>query len=153
MMKPAVLPLTIMSAVPLITGGALHLRDWSRTYRAVPWEVPGAWVVRVGFPLTGLISVVLAVLLVACAAKRWGSLAYVVGAAIAFQASSIGALVLSREGTFLGWTEPVWSADARQILALEILTIVGLTAVAVSLYAARFERGMQSRSRLAPNTF
>ena len=65
MVKPA-LPLTIMSAIPLITGGALHLRDWSHTYRAVPWEVPGAWwVVRVGFPINGLITVVLAVLLVA----------------------------------------------------------------------------------------
>lgn len=151
MVKPA-LPLTIMSAVPLITGGALHLRDWSRTYRAVPWEVPGAWVVRVGFPVNGLISVVLAVLLVASAAKRWPALRYVVGATIAFQASSIAALVLSRRGTFFGWTEPVWSFEARQILALEILTIVGLTAVAVSLFVARSRSDIQSRTQLAPNT-
>ncbi len=136
MVKPA-LPLTIMSAVPLIAGGALHLRDWSRTYRAVPWEVPGAWVVRIGFPVSAVISVALAVLLVACAAKRWSALRYVVLGAVAFQASSIAALALSRNGSFLGWTEPVWSAEARQILALEILTIVGLAAVAISMYVGR----------------
>jgi hypothetical protein len=151
-MKHAALPLAIMSAVPLITGGALHLRDWSRTYKAVPWEVPGAWVVRAGFPINGLISVVLAVLLVSSAAKQWSALRYVIAGAVAFQVSSIAALVLSRRGSFLGWTEPVWSVEARQILALEILTLVGLAALAISLYTARNERGAQSRPRLAPNT-
>ncbi|HUR76849.1 MAG TPA: hypothetical protein VMZ22_02800 [Acidimicrobiales bacterium] len=145
MSNPATVPLSIMSAIPLLAGGALHFRDWSRTYRAVPWEVPGAWVVRVGFPVNGLISVVLAVVLVAAAAKCWPSLRYAVAAAVGFQASSIAALVLSRQGSFFGWTEPIWSPEARQILAVEILTIVGLVALAI---ASR----KSIRSRFAPDT-
>jgi hypothetical protein len=136
-MRPAVLPLTIMSAVPLVTGGALHLRDWVRTYRAIPWEVPGAWVVRVGFPVNAAVSAVLAGLLLAAAAGRWSWLRFAVAGAIAFQVSSIVALVLSRQGSFLGWAEPVWTVESRQILAVELLTVLALAAAAVATLGPR----------------
>lgn len=39
--------------------------------------------------------------------------------------------VLPLAMTLFGWTEPIWSVEARQVLAVEILTLVGLAALAV----------------------
>jgi hypothetical protein len=131
----------IITAVPLITGGALHLRDWLRTYRGVPWEVPGAWVVRVGFPVNAAVSVAFAVVLVVAAARSWSVARWVVAGAIGFQASSIAALALSRGSGVFGWVEPGWTVEARQILTLEIATIIGLALTYVAyLSSARATR-------------
>lgn len=37
-MRRLPLPLLILSAALTAGGGALHLRDWLRTYRAIPWD-------------------------------------------------------------------------------------------------------------------
>jgi hypothetical protein len=133
-MRRLPLPVLILSAVLMAGGGALHLRDWLRTYRAVPWEIPGAWVVRLGFPLNAAASLLLAVALVVVAARRPRHRVVAIAAGGAFQAASLAALVLSRHGGVFGWTEPGWTMEARQILALEIATMVALAAVAGVLW-------------------
>ncbi len=46
-----------------------------------------------------------------------------------FQVTSLAALVISRNGTLLGWTEPVWNSAAKQTLAVEIGALVALVAL------------------------
>lgn len=131
MIRRMTLPLLTLSAVLMAAGGALHVRDWLRTYRAVPWEVPGAWVVRVGFPVNAAISLLFAALII-LAATGPRLRPYAIAGAIAFQAASLVALVLSRNGGVFGWTEPSWTMEARQIRTLEIATILALALAAVA---------------------
>lgn len=131
-MRRLTLPLLLLSAALTAAGGAVHLRDWLRTYRAVPWEVPGAWVVRVGFPLNAAASLLFALLLVVVAVRLPRIRLLAVAAAIAFQAASLAALVLSRHGGVFGWTEPGWTMEARQIRAIELAAIVALGLAAVA---------------------
>ena len=60
-------PLLLALAALVAAGGYVHLREWLGSYRSLPSAVPGAAVVKVGFPITAAISVVLAVVLVATA--------------------------------------------------------------------------------------
>ena len=125
-MRRTTLALLALAAALVTAGGGLHLHDWLRTYRGVPWDVPGAWVVRVGFPVNAAVSVAAAVGLVAAALRFRRLLVVAISAAIGLQLMSIGALVLSRHGGVLGWVEPGWTTQARQVLAVEIAAVVML---------------------------
>lgn len=127
-MRRPTLALLALAAVLVAAGGALHLNDWLRTYRGVPWEVPGAWVVRVGFPVNAAFSVVLGAGLVAAGLWYRRLLGAAIAAAIGFQLASIAALVLSRYGGVFGWNERGWTMQARQVLAVEIAAVVVLVA-------------------------
>ncbi|MDQ3931435.1 MAG: hypothetical protein M3252_01150, partial [Actinomycetota bacterium] len=107
-MRRLTLPFLTISALLMAGGGALHLGDWIRTYRALPWQVHGAWVVRVGLPVNAAISFLLAALLVVVATRRPRLRLYAIAGAIALEFASLLALVLSRYGGVLGWTEPGW---------------------------------------------
>lgn len=127
-MRRPMLALSALAAALVAAGGALHLRDWLLTYRGVPWEVPGAWVVRAGFPVNATVSVVVGVGLVAAATRFRRLLGVAIAAAIGFQLASIGAVILSRHGGVFGWNEQGWSMQARQVLAVEIAAVVVLVA-------------------------
>src|SRR5688500_6817351 len=87
-------------------GGFVHPREWLETYRHVPASVAGAAVVRVGFPLSAAASVAIAVALAFCAVRRTRFTPHIIAAAMVFQAASLAALILTRTGSFLGWTDP-----------------------------------------------
>lgn len=120
----------LAAAVLLAFGGALHLRDWLSTYRAVPWSVPGAWVVRVGFPMNAALAFLLAGALAVTTIKARRLHILVIAGALGMQAASVAALVLSRGQGVFGWTEPGWTTEAQQVLALELAAIVGLATAA-----------------------
>lgn len=122
-------PLLLATALFTAAGGFIHLREWSETYRAVPASAPGAALVRVGFPINGALSLLVAGLLVWCAVRPVRRTVVVVAAAIALQVGSLAVLILTRTGTVLGWTEPVWTRGANQSRAVEIGALI--TAVAV----------------------
>jgi hypothetical protein len=121
-------------------GGFIHLREWLDTYRNVPASVPGADVVRVGFPVNATFSALIAVALIVTAfvASR-RLIALVAAIALVFQAGSLAALILSRTGSILGWSEPVWSPAANQTRVVEIAALVALTA-AIALVAVQNRR-------------
>jgi len=124
-------PLVLVSAAFVAAGGYIHLREWLDTYRDVPSEAPGAFVVRVGFPLNAASSLLLAAALVATlfAARRLQPV--VIASAFLFQAASLAVLIRTRTGTVLGWTEPSWTAGASQTRAVEIAALVCLGAAAL----------------------
>jgi hypothetical protein len=128
--KATTVPLLVAAAF-VGAGGFIHLREWLNTYRDVPASVPGADVVRVGFPLNAALSAVIAVALVVAAfsaSRRF--IVIVTASALLFQAGSLATLILSRTGSVLGWSEHDWSPAADQTRAVEI---VALIAVAVTL--------------------
>lgn len=133
--------MAIMSALFVAAGGLIHLREWLELYRHVPASVPGAAVVRVGFPVNTGLSLLVAVSLIAAVLWRRSWAPHVVVAAAILQAGSLATLVATRTGSVLGWTEPAWTTGAKEALAVEIGAIVTLFAVAVL--------GAQQR-RLAP---
>ena len=65
--------LILASAALIAAGGFIHLREWLETYRDVPSEAPGAFVVRVGFPVNAGLSFVLALALLTTVLVRGGS--------------------------------------------------------------------------------
>ena len=109
MQHKLVSPLVAVAALFVLAGGFIHLREWLDTYRDLPAAVPGRAVVQIGFPIN--------------AATRspplspsWSPLVWktdwlrlVVAGVALFQIGSLAALVISRNGTLLGWTEPVWT--------------------------------------------
>ena len=123
------IPLAIASAAFVAAGGYVHLREWLDTYRNVPSSVPGAEVVTVGFPVTAGLSLVAVLVILGTAVLRPAWLRLVAVASLVWQAASIGALVISREGSLLGWMEPTYTPGAEQILAVEIGAIVCLAAL------------------------
>lgn len=131
-MRRPMLVLLVLATALVAAGGALHLRDWLSTYRGVPWEVPGAWVVRVGFLVNAAVSVVVGVGLVAATVRFRRLLGVATLAAIGFQLASIAAVVLSRHGGVFGWVERGWTTQARQVLAIEIAAVVVLIAAQVA---------------------
>ena len=88
-----------LSAVPaalfVLAGGYVHAREWLDTYRHVPSSVDGAFVVKAGFPVDVVASLVLALALVACLARRHRFAPAVVGVAFSFEAASLAGAPLS----------------------------------------------------------
>lgn len=128
--KRFVTPLVVAAGIFVIAGGYVHAREWWDVYRDLPASVPGAWVVRIGFPVQAVVSVVVGgALLMASRHLAW--LPAVVAGALALQVGSVGALVTSSEGTLLGWSEPGYSQSAQQALAVEGGAVVCLLGVLV----------------------
>lgn len=125
--RPAT-PLLVLGAVFVAAGGVVHLREWLDIYRDVPATLPGAAVVRVGFPTNALASLVFAGLLLAVAFASRRIARGVALACLAFQAASLAALIASRTGTVFGWMETGWSRGANQTRAVEIGAMVSLVA-------------------------
>ena len=109
-------------ALFVAAGGYVHLREWLDHYRHLPSGVPGAWVVKVGFPVNAAVSGFLAVTLVVIAVsgtdRRVGPV--MVGSTALFQLGSLAALILTRTGSVFGWSEQVWTRGAEQSRAVEI---------------------------------
>ena len=137
--KATTVPLLVAAAF-VGAGGFIHMREWLDTYRNVPASVPGADVVRVGFPVNAALSAVIAGALVvtAFAASR-RSITMIAATALLVQAGSLAALILTRTGSVLGWSEHVWSPAANQTRAVEITALIALT-VAVALVAVQSRR-------------
>jgi hypothetical protein len=94
--------------------------------------VPGAAVVRVGFPVNAAVSVMLAVALLATGWRWKPFLTIVAASAFAFEAASLASLaslILSRTGSVLGWKEPVWTDGANQARLVEVIALVALAGV------------------------
>jgi hypothetical protein len=125
-------PLVLASAVFVLAGGYLHRREWLDAYRDVPSEAPGAFVVRVGFPVNVGLSVLLAVALLATLFVARSLQPAAIAAAFLFQAGSLALLIGTRIGTVAGWTEPVWTTGASQTRAVEIAALVCLGAAATA---------------------
>ena len=132
-MRRTATPLILASAALIAAGGSIHLREWLETYRDVPSEAPGAFVVRLGFPVNAGVSLVVALALVATVfvARRFQLVA--IGTAFGFQAGSLAVLIGTRVGTVLGWTEPRWTPGANQTRAVEIGALLCLAAAALTL--------------------
>jgi hypothetical protein len=125
--RPAT-PMLVLAAAFVAAGGAVHLREWLDIYRDVPAVLPGAAVVRIGFPLNALASLVLAGALVGAAFTTRRTALAIAAAALGFQAASLAVLIASRTGTVFGWMETGWSRGASQTRAVEIGALVALTA-------------------------
>ncbi|MDQ4131692.1 MAG: hypothetical protein M3179_00440 [Actinomycetota bacterium] len=139
--RPARLPAALLLAAAAFTAwsGYVHFREWLGFYRKLPASIPGSAVVRVGFPVTAVISAVLAVLLVLCALRRRRLAPYVVGGALLFHAASLAALIVSRNGSLFGWTEATWTGAANATRIAEVAAMVSLFA-AMGITAAVRER-------------
>ena len=115
----------ILAAVAVAAGGLLHLQIWSSDYQDLPSEVPGAWVVKQGFPANVAASALIALALLLTAfgvltvVRTWSALA-----ALAVEVGSIGALVLSRGPGFFGWTEKGYDGDAKKVLIVEVIAVL-----------------------------
>lgn len=142
-------PLLLAAALFVAAGGFVHLREWLDTYRQVPASAAGAAVVRIGFPVNAAASLVTAVALAFIAARRSRFAPLVVGAAVLLQAGSLAVLILTRTGTLLGWTEPIWTLGADQSRAVEIGALISLTGVIA--IAALQRRGHQRTTLLTPS--
>ena len=120
-MRRAQVTMVALAAVLVLLGGAIHLREWSETYRHVPAASPGAAVVRYGFPVHTALSALAAASLMLTALWRpalpW--FRRTVLAAIVLEAASITALIVSRNGSLAGWSEVGWSRGAAQSLVVE----------------------------------
>ena len=119
------------AAVFVAAGGFVHAREWLETYRNVPAEVAGSAVVRIGFPINVVISLLVVAALGWCALKRSRFTLHVAAAAAVFQLGSLAALVVSHRGSLFGWTEPTWTLGAQQTLAVEIGALVSLAGFAL----------------------
>lgn len=121
------------AGLAVLAGGLLHLNTWNSDYREIPdGVVPGLWVVKVGFPVNTLASVLLAAGLIAVAFGALSRIRLVVlGAALALQVGSIAALIVSRGPGIFGWSEKGWEGDAVQILIVEVVAAALLVAAFV----------------------
>ena len=137
--KRFVTPLVVAAGIFVLAGGYVHAREWWDVYRDLPSSVPGAAVVRIGFPVNAVVSLVVAGGL-AIASRRLAGLTVAVAGALALQVASVAVLVLSSEGTFLGWTEPGYSQAAQQALAVEggaVVCLVGALVLRRVVFAGR----------------
>ncbi|MCU1353881.1 MAG: hypothetical protein JWM05_3090 [Acidimicrobiales bacterium] len=116
----------VLAAVAVLLGGIWHYQIWDKTYRGLPDQIPGVWVVKQGFPINAASSVLLAALLVATAAGVLSRLRMVVAlGALALEASSIVVLVLTRGRGFFRWQEKGdWGHDPKRVLAVESIAVV-----------------------------
>lgn len=128
------------SAAYVVAGGYIHLSEWLDEFRFVPTAAPGAALVRLGFPVNGALSVVLAVVLLAAAVRLPRLVVPAVVVTMAFQAASLAFVIASRIGTVLGWSEPVWTTAAEQTRAVEIAALITLAAAGALHRSARSSR-------------
>ena len=119
-----------MASAFVLAGGLIHYRLWQKTYRFTPDQVPGAWVVKAGFPVNAALSLLLAAGLIAVG---YGVMMRfhlpVVVAALALELGSIFLLVMSRWWSIFGWEEKGWDTDAKRTIVVEALaavTLIGL---------------------------
>lgn len=119
------------AAMFVAAGGYIHLREWLTLYRHVPADSPGAAVVRLGFPLNAASSFVLAAALAVLVVHRSRLSPYVVGSAFFLQLGSLAALIATRTGSLLGWTEPSWTSAANQTRAVEIGALIALASIPI----------------------
>lgn len=140
-------PLVFLATMFIAAGGLIHLREWLETYRHVPVGAAGAAIVRVGFPLNAVASLLLAGGLgfTVWRCSRYAPHAMV--AAAVFQLVSLGALIGTRTGSLLGWSERIWTGGAEQARAVEIGALFLLAAVAA--IAAQQRRVERQRPALA----
>lgn len=138
-------PLVLAAALFVGAGGFVHLREWLDTYRDVPADAPGAAVVRLGFPLSAGLSVLVVAALVLTAFRLRRLAPFVLIGALLFQAGALAALIVSRTGSLVGWSEEGWTLGADQARAVEIGAMVVL-ALVVALAAG------ERRSQLRPAT-
>ncbi|MDX6660916.1 MAG: hypothetical protein QOJ55_1738 [Solirubrobacteraceae bacterium] len=136
-MRRLTTPITLVAAALTVAGGAIHLREWLHTYRHVPSAVPGSFVVKVGFPINAVTSVVIAVALVYAGVWARHLLPFALAAAAGFEAASLASLILSRVGDVLGWRETAWTPGAEQTRAVEIGALVAIALVALLLVRIR----------------
>ena len=127
-----------MAAVLVALGGLWHLQVWDKTYRHLPAQVPGVWVVQKGFPVNAAASIVVAALLLLTAS---GLLPRLRGpaalAALGLEVGSAIVLVLSRGPGIFHWREKGdWGSDPKRILVVEIAAVVVL-AVTLALQPLR----------------
>ncbi len=148
--RRAISLLIAAGAMFTIAGGYVHLREWLEAYRHIPSAVPGSFVVREGFIVNVVMSVVASVALVATLIKRSKATPYVIAGAFAFQAGSLVTLLVSRTSSVFGWSERGWTLGASQTRAVEIgaLLVLGLALV---LDTARRHRLNRSVLRAAPS--
>ncbi len=145
----ATTPLVLAAAAFTLANGWIHWREWVDTYRDLPSGLPGAWTVRIGFPvLTGLCLAVAALLGVAL--RRPSLLRPAAAATGLLAAGSLATLLVSRYGSLFGWREPVWSPGAEQTLAVEIGALVCVAAVAVLDVATDGRRARPAATSDAP---
>lgn len=122
-------PLSALAAVLVAAGGIWHAVLWQDRYRDLPSQIPGVSVVKVGFPINAVASIVIAVLLVLLVGRL-----IIILAALALQLGSIAALVDARTAVVLGWEDKVWDTPAVGVLALELVAsalLVGLALLVV----------------------
>jgi 4-amino-4-deoxy-L-arabinose transferase-like glycosyltransferase len=127
----------LLAAVFLLVGGVMHYNLWSSGYRFIPTIGPLFIANFVG-------SVALA------AAVMVSRRATVALAGIIFATGSLTALVLSRTVGVFGFTEPVWTTEALQILASEIGAIVALGIALTVQIRMRDEDRQRPAMQLAP---
>jgi hypothetical protein len=97
--------------------------------------VPGADVVRVGFPINAVASAVLAVSLVGAVFMGHRVAGAIVAMSALFESGSLAALVWTRRATVFGWTESGWSRGAVQTRSAEIAALVVLAVAAAAVAA------------------
>lgn len=117
-----------VAAVLVLLGGILHLQLWNKTYRNLPSQYPGAWVVKDGFPVNGVLSILLAAALVITASGLLDLAPRLIGfLALLLEAGSIAALALSRSshGIF-SWRESGWNTDAKRVIFVELAAVLVL---------------------------
>jgi hypothetical protein len=115
--------LRVAAAALVLGGGVIHLQQWDATYRHLLSTIPGVWVVQGGFLADFALSVVATAALIALGRKAW-----VLALTLAFQASAIVALLVSRRGSLFGWMEHGWSAGSRQIIGIAAAAVIVLAA-------------------------
>jgi hypothetical protein len=131
---PLALVAWLASAVGVLAGGLLHLKIWNSDYRMLPGGgvIPGVWVVKVGFPINAGVSVLVAVALAVCAFGLVPAIRrFVIPVALAVEVASLGALIASRQSSIFKWTEKGYDSHAKEVLAVEIVTVLLLIAAAV----------------------
>ena len=128
-------PLLALASTFIAAGGFIHLREWLEVYRGVPASAPGSAVVRIGFPLTAVASVLVVLALGLAIRRRSRLIQPVILVALVMQAGSLAVLIATRMGSVLGWFEPIWTPGAEQTRAVEIAAIVALAALALAARA------------------
>lgn len=148
-MRRTTAPLVFAAASFVVAGGLVHLREWLDGYRAVPEDVAGSAVVRVGFPVNAGLSFLVAIALIATVFVVRRAAPATVAVALGLQIGSLTTLIVSRTGSVFGWSEPVWNRGANQARAVEIGALVSLAFV-VWLHALYRPQGQPIRSNSRP---